>query len=370
MRITRLPRTRGDVDGTIRHAALVDHRGRATESVWIDVPEALSEQVTDRLDPWFLWALPHAFSTGEDLLVEGPVDAELLRHGWELMEIWARWRPGSRPIDVRAEAVDAAGSDRPERTAAFFTAGVDSFFTLLHHDRLVGAHPEWHDRPIDDLIYVWGFDIPLSARAAFDAKRAVVSAVASATGKLPVFLATNLRDTSLREPWGPVLHGPALGGVGLLLGRRYSTVLLSSWYCHEEAAEPWGSSGITDPLFSTGATRTRPHGGGHDRFEKLALLVESPLALDSLHVCWEERSAANCGRCEKCIRTLLALEILGARERATTFPAAPLPLERLPTVWKDRPLFVRMYRQLRDHAAAAGRGDIVDALDPLLTGGR
>ena len=88
--------------------------------------------------------------------------------------------------------------------------------------------------------------------------------------------------------------------------------------------------------------------------------------LDTLHVCWQERSADNCGTCEKCLRTLIALEVLGARERAATFPREPLGLSRLAAVWKDRPLFVRMYEQLKAHAAEAGRTDVVAAIEACL----
>ena len=90
------------------------------------------------------------------------------------------------------------------------------------------------------------------------------------------------------------MHGPALGGVGLLLGKRWRETVLSSWFCHEDSV-PWGSTGITDPLLSSAATCTRPYGAGHDRFEKIEFLARFPLALETLHVCWEERSETNCG---------------------------------------------------------------------------
>lgn len=372
MRLTRLPADSGVTPGHLRFTGVVSDAGGADGPVWIDVPSAFAGDVTDRLDPWLLWLLPHAFKTGQEVILEGPVDAELLRNAHELMEVWARWRPDRRPVRVTAEQAEnpAPGSGvAPARTGLFFTGGVDSFFTLFHHDAMAREHPEWRMRPADDLVYVQGFDIPLAHAEALAAKRMMLERVAADTGATAVVLATNLRETGLRQPWGPVMHGPALGGVGLLLGGRWKTVLLSSWFCHEDT-DPWGSTGITDPLLSTSSTRTRPYGGGHDRFEKLAFLVRFPLVLDTLHVCWEERSEGNCGRCEKCLRTLIALDILGVRGRATTFPRSDFDLGRLSMVWKEEPLFVRMYAQLRDHAARAGRGDIVAAIDACLQAGK
>jgi hypothetical protein len=90
------------------------------------------------------------------------------------------------------------------------------------------------------------------------------------------------------------------------------------------------------------------------------------LALETLHVCWEERSEGNCGRCEKCYRTLLALEILGVRGRCQTFPPGELNLAGLKEVWKNKPLFVKMYSQLRAHAAHANHSDILAVIDACL----
>lgn len=358
MRRSLLPRDRGLLPGHVRFARLVQDAG--AEAVWFDLPEPLADEVPDRLDGWLLWCLPHAFETQQELILDGPVDPGLLRNAQELMDIWSRWRPDRRPIQVRAEP--ATGHAAPERTGLFFTGGVDSFFTLLHHDAAGREHPQWRRRPVDDLVHVWGFDIPLAQREAFERKRTILGRAADEVGKPLVTVVTNLRETGVRQPWGPVMHGPALGGVGLLLGLRWHTVLLSSWFCHEDT-DPWGSTGITDPLLSTSVTRTRPYGAGHDRYEKLAFLAAYPVALETLHVCRGDRSEANCGRCEKCFRTLLALEVLGVRDRATTFPREPLDLGRLAAVWKDKPLFVRMYEQIRGHAARAGRTDIVEAID-------
>lgn len=370
MRLTPLPRGHGLLPEHVRLTGLVSGAGAADGPVWVDVPEAIAGDVVGRLDPWLLWLLPHAFETQQELVLDGPVDAELLRNAHALMEIWSGWRPGRRPIAVRVEGADiplpaSAPGRRGRRTGLFFTAGVDSFFTLFHHDEAARADPAGVARPIDDLVYTWGFDIPLRQSTAFAAKRATLARIAGDTGKTLVTLVTNLRETGVRQPWGPVMHGPALGGVGVLLGPRWHTVLLSSTSTHGDT-DPWGSTAISDPLLSTSATRTEPHGAGHDRFEKLGFLASHPVVLDTLHVCWEERSAGNCGRCEKCFRTLVALDVLGIRDRAATFPREALDLRRLADVWKDRPHLVRMYERLRCHADAAGRDDVVAAIDACL----
>ena len=368
MRLTPTDRTAGLLPGTIRLSVRAASPAlTGDELLWADVPEALLDEVTPRLDAWLIWLLPHAFETGEDLVIDGPVDAELLRNVHELMEVWACWRPGKSPVRVTAEAADSS-EPRGTRKGLFFTAGVDSFFSLLHHDEMARLHPEWKMRPVDDLIYVEGYDIPLRHRAALDRKRLALLAVAAETGKTLVTLATNFRDTgvSLRKnAWGPIVHGPAAVASGLLLGRRWRELLVASSDSYEELV-PWGSTAVTDPMLSTSATRIWHHGAGFHRLRKNDFLSLFDVALHNLHVCWQGRSDRNCGICEKCFRTLLAFDLVGVRDRAISFPAGTFSLDRLRDVWTDKEWAVVIYKKLRDRAAQIGRDDVVAVIDECL----
>lgn len=370
MRVTPSRRGAAPAAGYLRLAVHVARAGIPDDDVvWADVPEEVADDLTDRLDAWLAWLVPHAFECGEDLVLDGPVDAELLRNVRELMEVWSRWRPDKRPVRVTAEPADPS-ERKGSRTGLFFTAGVDSFYSLLHHDEMARLHPEWRLGPVDDLIYVEGYDIPLRNRPALDRKRAALQTVAAATGKKLVTLATNFRDTgvSLRpKAWGPIVHGPAVVASGLLLGRRWRTLLVSASFGYDEL-NPWGSHVVTDPLLSTSTTRVWHYGAGasSDRLEKTEFLSRFDVALNHLHVCWQDFSDRNCGLCEKCFRTLLALDLVGARDRAASFPAGTFGPDRLRDVWMEKELVVRVYRKLRDHADRLGRADVVTVIDECL----
>ena len=59
------------------------------------------------------------------------------------------------------------------------------------------------------------------------------------------------------------------------------------------------------------------------RSEKIASISRNPIAMRTLRVCWENRNGAyNCGQCEKCLRTLVALRLAGALDRCSTFPSS------------------------------------------------
>ena len=63
------------------------------------------------------------------------------------------------------------------------------------------------------------------------------------------------------------------------------------------------------PLLSTESIDFYSSNKGMSRFEKTKLLTDYHASYDNLLVCWHE--AHNCGLCDKCIRTMVALDMLG-----------------------------------------------------------
>ena len=64
------------------------------------------------------------------------------------------------------------------------------------------------------------------------------------------------------------------------------------------------------PYFSTVGTRLLQEGAAKDRFDKIADIAGFDLAQKHLNVCVSD-TGRNCGKCEKCRRTLLILDALG-----------------------------------------------------------
>jgi colanic acid/amylovoran biosynthesis protein len=77
---------------------------------------------------------------------------------------------------------------------------------------------------------------------------------------------------------------------------------------------------MLDPMFSTAEVEVQ-HDTLGTRPAKVAWLAgERPDLLPYLKVCFSEDRADNCGRCSKCLLTMLSLEATGLRDKATTFP--------------------------------------------------
>jgi hypothetical protein len=152
-----------------------------------------------------------------------------------------------------------------------------------------------------------------------------LGSLAARFGKQLITVRTNARD--FIEQAGVTMalyHGALLASVALLLGVHRAYVPSSERY---DNLYPWGSHPLLDPLWSTDYCQIVHDGCEANRTQKLKRLMESQPLLDALRVCNGD-AAYNCGRCEKCVRTAVALNVLGG-ETAALPPVTMDTLERL-----------------------------------------
>lgn len=248
----------------------------------------------------------------------------------DLVRRWWRLRALSPLLHTRP--VDADPQVMP-RSGLLFSGGADSLFTLLAS----GRH-------VDTLILVQGFDIPLDDTGRAERAEATARDVGAATAKDVIVVRSNLRThPAFRTSKWEWTHGGALAAVGHVLGDELSAVLISSSNPRSHPAA-WGSHWDLDPLWSGAGLAFEHVGAEFTRMQKLTAIAGEPLAQRHLRVCWENRtSSLNCSRCEKCIRTRIALVVAGALDRFEVFePAETLVgrVDALPYI-KDPVLFER-----------------------------
>ena len=173
------------------------------------------------------------------------------------------------------------------------------------------------------MVLVHGFDVPLADREAFARVEAQASDVARFFNKRLIVARTNLHwdHPSIPCSW-EMYHGAAMAAVAYALAPHHGKVYIAPSYSYANL-QPWGSHPLLDPLWSTEALQI-VHDGGETRMEKLRLLVSHPEVLARLRVCWQQTDAYNCGLCEKCVRTMVALRALGVN-RCAAFPDALTP---------------------------------------------
>ena len=77
------------------------------------------------------------------------------------------------------------------------------------------------------------------------------------------------------------------------------------------------------------------------RLDKLDVVAREPAARHSLRVCWENRGGAyNCGRCEKCLRTMVAMDALGVLDAVRPLPPPDLDVRHRQGAAPRRPVHV------------------------------
>lgn len=273
-------------------------------------------------------AILAAMRTGNDLRVEGALSETFLQGVKQYIEIFTRAFPDFKPIKiVSASTYNAEVSDPPsKRCASFFSGGVDSFYTLFK-----GAGE------ITDIIYIHGFDVRLddiARRAAIDKMASNVAtelgityrAVESNMGKV-------LQDFG---SWPAHSHGLALIAVARLMAGTLKEVRIPSSFSIAEQ-KPWGSWLLTDPLFSDERMQIMHDACEARRMDKVKSLAREPLFLRHVRVCWERVDGmSNCCQCEKCMRTMTSLSIIGVLQQATAF-SLPLDAARIAAVCLPRP---------------------------------
>jgi hypothetical protein len=274
-----------------------------------------SDYVYPDASPFAAALLLPSMKQGEDLIIEGSVSARLYQGMHEIMQEVLKWDIGLHPINIRADAL-ATDPPRPQRSASFFSGGVDSFYTYLKHK----TDPAPKDR-IGSFILVNGFDINRRNTGLWDRAHQNIASIAEADGVELIVVRSNIQG--LVEPvllWD-YTHGGCLAAVGLFLRGGFGQIYIPSTHSVAEQI-PWGSNLALDGHWSTEQTTFVHDGTEATRIEKVSSqIARSPLALKHLRVCFaNEKGAYNCGRCDKCLRTMINLYVAGALEQSSTFP--------------------------------------------------
>jgi hypothetical protein len=253
------------------------------------------------------------------LQVKGAISRTLFRNIRLFQEAWHCHCPGDYQLaEIEPEAViapaRAANNPAEGRTIQTFSGGVDSIFTLFRD----------HDRASDPAaqtgrtaLLVHGFDVPLSKQADFDSLRKRIEKITNSAGVELQILRTSLRD-SLPSNWNHS-HGAALAGALHLFSSQSRTGIIASSDPYNYVSfvpHAWGSSPATDYLLSGGEMEIIHDGAGFSRPQKIASLAANrPEALSLSQFCWQGKDrSANCGKCDKCIQTRLALRASGNSE--------------------------------------------------------
>jgi hypothetical protein len=155
-------------------------------------------------------------------------------------------------------------------------------------------------------------------------------------------------------------QGSALASVALLLG--FPRVFVPSSYSYNQLF-PLGSHPLTDPLWANEGMEIIHNGGEATRVDKIMKIAEDERALANLRVCFNDMNV-NCGKCLKCLRTMIPLKLL--RARAIPFPPLP-PNDAIGKMRIAGDIELNFFKDNLDLALQSGDRGLRDAMRTCLS---
>ena len=245
--------------------------------------------------PLDLLLLPYAMQTGERIDLELPVDPLLLENARQLVDTWRSWYPELKPPEIHAPARRATAT--AGRIAQFFSGGVDSWFTLLRHTESTPRFPQVGE--VDDLITVWGFDIPIGRADEFGSfpracARSPSSSASATSSRLQTFAIHGRRvEGRVGTALGIAFARRCPASVALFCERSYAQVKIGS-SCSARSNSSMGIApddrrtvfDVRHFVLST-ITRLQPQ-------REIERIAESDYAISKLKVCYADGMFRNC----------------------------------------------------------------------------
>lgn len=249
-----------------------------------------------------------AMHHGEDIHVQGEVSSKLFSSLDAIQKEYIVFHPDLKHIKITSDSLyDTHSVSRYKTTAAFFTGGADSFYTLLKNEK-----------EISKLVYVHGFDVWLYETEFRKLVDGHIEKASMEFGKELILVETNLHEFCDRYKNWTFYHTSALASVALLLSNNFSKIYIASAYDHP-SFRGWGISEI-DRMWSTEKMDIVPDGFEANRINKILKISHNTTCQDHLKVCIDRTSGKyNCSKCEKCVRTIISLYITGIIEKFKTF---------------------------------------------------
>ena len=314
----------------------------ALNELWFRVHRQWADALANNADAFLAGMLPIACELGEDIEVRGEVSPRLVHNAREYVRILNAHNPGRQHLIKLRVATDCllvptSHGAAHRRVGMGFSGGVDAQYLLWSHLPENEPLPQFR---ITHALTVNGFDldVDLQEQGYMPALQAVYAPFFAPLGIEHLVLATNLRLFRQAALGNMVAsYASALAACALALSPLFSTFYIASSYKYGSYGTIDDLRPLLDPLLSNEHTAICHGGADATRLERLRAIAEWPASYPTLRVCsnpdhpsinTQTRRVDNCGQCEKCVLTQLALMLLKRSDRYTHF-TVPLTAERL-----------------------------------------
>jgi hypothetical protein len=282
----------------------------ATYFVELEFPEPIGP--LEVLDPFVMMLAYRQMALGGRLTVDGPVSRRLLRNlAFIQGHSHNRWPEKYRPFAVEAgEVVETAYTARRRSEGLLaVSGGIDSTLALY---RLTDPRFSQFAHPLALCVTTIGYN-PRANRMSPDFEARHLDLMRKLSSRRGLGLGVMRSDLWRIPHYVQRPHGAVFGGMLALTAPSYPFGVLAS---SNASTDPWRdrpSGPEWQPHYGTGGFDVPSALAFYTRAERVVLLAEyGREAYDSLVVCGSEGSLPdNCGRCAKCVRTMLSFAAAG-----------------------------------------------------------
>jgi hypothetical protein len=298
----------------------------------------------------------------------------MLREGLDtVMALMKEWSNGAyAPLKLEVGTRPTEKELRKDRRAGLFLSGGMDSLAALRINRM--HFPEQHPGSVKDCLLIHGFDIGGVVERGmkyhvFDRARAAMSKVAEDANVALIPVYTNIRHLcDDRDLWLDKFFGAVLASVAHAFDSRLNLVYVAASYDIPNLA-PCGSHPLLDPAYSSYELRIRHRDVQLSRLDKLRIVAEWEAAFQNFRVCLANvQGRLNCGKCEKCVRTMTELVALGKLDKTRAFEEDDVSSELLSSfsirIRHREPFYEAMLPLLE----ARGRKDLVRTIRIMLAG--
>lgn len=313
--IIQIPELIENANGTVRIQSPIQTR-EGKRVLWYELDSKYKDYLTvDRLDAFVVGLILYAMQTNEEIVVDGPISNKLARNLKYYMHIMKMFYPEWHVVPLQTPILDPLNQcPRGQAVGSSFTTGIDSYCTLWDNFK----NSESDCNRITHLFNIHTGQKGcqnLDGRVLFRKRLQSISEAAKQMNLELVVIDSN-QETFYGFDGNSETHGPRFISGALLLQKLFSIFYFPSSDQYSDFI-PYGSTPLADPLLSTEVLDIVHDGAQYSRIEKTKMISDWDITQSFMTVCHGnyEEGKTNCSNCEKCVRTMVILDMLGVRKQ-------------------------------------------------------